>query len=54
MRRLYLAFGMFCLLLALIAALYGYYLIVRSPGVELSIMEFVERLVMKIARFIIK
>ncbi|WP_153301829.1 hypothetical protein [Endozoicomonas arenosclerae] len=53
MRRIYLTFCFICMIVALIAALYGYYIIIRMPGTELGIMEFLQKVILKVARFII-
>ncbi|MGI9278459.1 MAG: hypothetical protein ACR2PX_02375 [Endozoicomonas sp.] len=53
MRRIYLTFCFICMIIAFIAVLYGYYIIIRMPGAELGLMEFIEKVILKVARFII-
>ena len=54
MRRLTLLFILFCTVAAFISASYGYYILVRSPGVEISIFEFITKAVEKVLRFLVK
>lgn len=53
MRRIYLTFALFCLLAALFAAAYGYYILVRNPGLEIGVIEFIRKVLIKIAKFLI-
>ena len=54
MRQFYLIFGLFCLCLAFFFAAYGYFILVRAPGMDIGIMEFFEKLAYKIGRFIFR
>ena len=48
MRRVYLTVAFLCMCLAIFFALYGYYILIRSPGTEIGVMGFFEKLVYKL------
>ncbi|AMO54998.1 hypothetical protein EZMO1_0772 [Endozoicomonas montiporae CL-33] len=54
MRRIYLFIGFFFFCLALFFAAYGYYLLIRAPGSDISAIEFIEKVISKIIRLMIK
>ena len=54
MRRLTLLFALICVTFAFIAAGYGYHILVRSPGVDIGIFDFILKAVEKILRFLVK
>lgn len=53
MRRLFIFIAMICSITAFLFTAYGYYILVRSPGSELGIIEFIVKALNKILRILI-